>query len=313
LSSSTETSTCPLCGGRRIRVIKQLSGQQLRRLWQEAGTQFTPEAWGRIGEQSVIALQRCDECGFAFFDPSLAGNGAFYEQLERPGYYSPERPEFRRTTDFAGRKGLRRVLDVGCGSGAFLDLAREAGCETFGLELNPTAAAKAEQKGHNIFNEPLERLSVNSTGGYFDLITLFQVLEHLSNPVSMLKSAVELVRDGGYVAIAVPSEEGVLRLNPWDPTQWPPHHVSRWRRADLAQLGRAAGLKLVECGGDRLYGSDIVVHWRTHNRMAAVLGKPRHAGGDALGEFISFVFRKSGMKFLFDGRGASIYAFYQKG
>lgn len=191
-------------------------------------------------------------------------------------------------------------------------MARQAGCETFGLELNRAAADQTKAKGHRVFDVPLERLNADETGGRLDLVTLFQVLEHLPHPVRMLKTAIGLVKDGGYVAVAVPGEEGVLRLNPWGPSQWPPHHVSRWRRADLAQLGRVAELKLIECGGDRLFGSDIAIHWQTHNRLATALGKQCHAGGDRLGRLISFLYRKTGMKFLFPGRGASIYTFFQK-
>jgi SAM-dependent methyltransferase len=309
---SDETIRCPVCGHGTTTVVEQLTGSQLRRLWRESGFQLTPEAWGRIQEQSLVALKRCAACGFAFFDPSLAGNEVFYKELERSGYFAPNRPEFFRTVEFAKRNGLHRVLDIGCGSGAFLDLARQAGCETFGLELNSAAAAKARAKAHRIFSVSLEQLiDAGSTGG-FDLITLFQVLEHLANPVAVLKKATSMLKNGGYVAIAVPSEEGVLRLSPWDPSQWPPHHVSRWRRADLKQLGRATGLKIVELGADILLGSAISSHWQTHNRFAAALGKPGRPGGDMLGKMISLLYRKTGMKFFFPHRGNSIYGYFQK-
>jgi len=226
---------CPLCGGQELGVTEQLSGLQLRALWKALGREFTPEAWG-IHEHYLVALQRCQACGFEFFDPSLAGDEAFYRELDRPEYYSALRPEFARTLEFARRKGLRRVLDVGCGSGGFLDLARQAGCQTYGLELSTAAAEKARAKGHKIFSGLLPDLDRQQTSGGFDLISFFQVLEHVPAPLTVLKQAAMLLDAGGFVSVAVPSAQGVCQLAPWDPHQWPPHHVSRWRLADLDQL-----------------------------------------------------------------------------
>ncbi len=311
-SDGLREQNCPLCGGRKLGVAEQLSGLQLRALWKALGCEFTPEAWGKIHEHYLVVLQRCRTCGFEFFDPSLAGDEAFYRELDHPEYYSALRPEFARTLVFAKRKGLLRVLDVGCGSGGFLDLARQAGCQTHGLELSTAAAEKARAKGHKIFSGLLPDLDRQQTSGEFDLISFFQVLEHVPAPITVLKQAALLLNTGGYISVAVPSAHGVYRLAPWDPHQWPPHHVGRWRLADLDQLGRAAQLKRIDSGGDVLLGSDIAHLWKIHNQLAPVLGKRGWWGGDALAEVISFVYRKSGMKLWFPRRGSSIYGYFQK-
>jgi len=284
----------------------------LRELWKALGHAFTPEAWGRIHDESVVAMQRCESCGFRFFDPSLAGSEAFYRELEHEEYFSPARPEFARTVKLIRALGLKRVLDVGCGSGAFLDLARKAGCETCGLELNGAAAEKARAKGHTIYNRQLGELAAEHASGGFDLITFFQVLEHVPDPIGRMREAAVLLNPDGYVSVAVPSAEGVYRLVPWDPHQWPPHHLSRWRLADLEQVARAARVRLVESGGDVLVGSDFEHFWKTHNRLAPVLGKRGHWGGDGMGKLISFVYRKTGMKFVFPRWGSSIYGCFKK-
>ncbi len=274
------------------------------------GREFTPEAWGKIYDDYSVAMRRCERCGFVFFDPSLAGNEVFYRQLEHTEYFCQARPEFTRTLEFTCGKGIRRTLDVGCGSGAFLDLAKKAGCQTFGLELNSAAAEKARAKGHTIYGRLLNELDRDQTSGGFDLITLFQVLEHLPDPVATLKDAAALLNPGGYISVAVPSEEGMCRLAPWDPYNWPPHHLSRWRRADFEQLAGAAHLELVQSGGDVLLGSGIEQLWQLHNRLACVLGKRGRWGGETLPRLVSLVYRKTGMKFLFPRRGRSIYAYF---
>jgi SAM-dependent methyltransferase len=285
----------------------------LAKLWRAFGHEFTPGAWGKIQPRSVVALRCCEACGFRFFDPCLAGNEAFYRELEEgEAYYSPARPEFQRTLGFARRKGLRRVLDVGCGSGAFLDLARQAGCETCGVELNSVAGRKASAKGHRIFSRLLHELDRSQTAGGFDLISFFQVLEHVPEPARVLNQAAVFLNPGGWVSVALPSSEGVCRLAPWEPHQWPPHHLSLWRSADLAQLGRAAGLKLVQRGGDRLLGSDLERLCQAHNLSATVLARRPYWGGRWMPRLLCLVYRKAGLKFFSPRWGCSIYGYFQR-
>ena len=304
-------SPCLLCRKNDLQTVRQFTGGQLRSLWRCLDHEFTPEAWGQITPETLVALRRCRNCGFTFFRPDLAGGEAFYRELEREGYYSPVNPEFARTNAFAVRHGLKRVLDVGCGSGFYLDLARGSGLETFGLELNRAAAEKARAKGHKIFNQLLHELDPQATGR-FDLITLFQVLEHVPDPVGVMKEAARFLNPGGYIAIAVPSDEGVYRLCPLDPHGWPPHHISRWRLADFEQLAASSGLKLAGRGGDVLVGSLISDFWLLQNRLAPAVGARPRFGGEFLPKLLATGYRKTGMKFLFPHWGSSIYAYFQK-
>ena len=301
---------CPLCQSPKIRRIAQLTGNQLRALWKALGHVFSQEAWGKISADFAVQKLQCQSCRFIFFDPALAGNQAFYRELEHDEYFAEARPEFQRTLRFARGQGLGRVLDVGCGSGVFLDLARESGMETYGLELNETAWEKARCKGHQIFSELLPELDPERLGR-FDLITLFQVLEHVAEPVEVMKSAARFLKPGGYISIAVPSEQGICRFSDCDPAQWPPHHVSRWRLQDLEQLARAAGLKLAESGADLLLGSDLEHVWTIRNRLAEFRGKksrPQSPGWLKAGVLI---YRKSGMKWVFPKWGLSIYGYFK--
>jgi len=152
-------------------------------------------------------------------------------------------------------------------------------------------------------NPPIER---------FDLITAFQVLEHVSDPVEFLRHAAVLLSAGGYMGVAVPNEHGVVRLCPFDPHQWPPHHISRWRVKDLRHLGKLCGLKIVATGADRLLGGELVYFWKLHNRLASVMNKEEYAGPELVPVMLSFLYRKLGMKFIFPRCGPSIYALYKK-
>ena len=301
---------CPLCGTAGARQSGQLTGAQLRLLWRELGWEFSAEAWGQITPEFLVTLHRCARCGFEFFNPSLTGNETFYRELERADYFVENRPEFGRTLRFAQRRSVKTVLDVGCGSGIFLDQARAADFQTWGLELNGAAAEKAEAKGHRISNCALEEISREQFDDGLNLVTIFQVLEHVGNPVRLLQKAATLLKPGGCIAVAVPAAEGVLRLVPWDPHQWPPHHVTRWRLKDFEQLATAAGVNLIESGGDQLLASEILYYWKLRQRLGSAMGAPKK-GGDSLVRLVSLLYRKAGMKWFFPRSGISIYAFFQ--
>lgn len=303
---------CLLCQTTEGRIVAQLTGKQLDALWQISGKSFSPQALGKITPDFNIVLKECGQCGFVSADPALAGGEQFYREVDSNDYFSTARQEFARTIDFARQHSLKRVLDVGCGSGIFLDQARSAGLQTHGLELNKAVAARTRSKGHQIFEGLLDELANTPAPPQFDLITFFQVVEHLADPVKVLKDAARLLAPSGYIAIAVPSATGVYRLVPWDPSQWPPHHVSRWRLADFEQLGQSSGLKVIASGGDQLMGRDIEFFWKMHNRLANIVGERPYPGGNLLPAVISFIYRKLGLKYIFTHRGSSVYAFFSK-
>lgn len=307
----TTSWPCLLCGRPVDRVVSQLNGGQLRRAWEALGHRLSPVAFGAISPEAVIQLRACSGCGFTFCDPALAGSEQFYRELEHASYFPPAKPEFSRTLEFAKRNNLKRVLDVGCGDGAFLDLAARAGMQTHGLEFNRAAVEKTRAKGHRVWSELLDQLSVEQTGGKFDLITLFQVVEHVSDPVGLMNSARRFLAPGGFISIAVPSAQGVYRLVPFDPHQWPPHHISRWRIADFRNLSAKCGLKLAEAGGEPLLGWSIEHFWNTHNQLALALGYSPRPGGRLAPQAVGWLYRKLGLKWVFPRWGNSIYAFFQ--
>ncbi len=314
MPAATNSIYCLLCSSQHLENFARLNGREIRLLWREFGKEFPPAALVGIDESSNIILWRCADCGFEFFDPALAGNSLFYQCLESGEYYNPGRPEFERTVQMAVKAGLANVLDVGCDAGDFLDLARTAGLRTFGLELNPSAAEKARAKGHDIFDRLLPEVPADACRGGFDLITLFQVLEHVPDPVGILKQAAARLKLGGYMSIAVPFKSGIYRFMSLDPTQWPPHHISRWCLQDFKTLSKQTGLRLVKSGGDILLGSAIEHTMLMKTRLAYALDeRPRaKAQPRCWPGVVSWIYRKSGMKFIAPRWGSSIYVYLQK-
>lgn len=115
--------------------------------------------------------------------------------------------------------------------------AKAAGHECIGLELNNVAAGRAWQIGLDVREIPLAEF-VQGHAGLFDRVVFFQVLEHVEDPIGMLRDMKKALRPGGTICIAVPNAECFSRFAD-TLLDMPPHHVSRWS-ADA--MSRIAGL-----------------------------------------------------------------------
>lgn len=93
-----------------------------------------------------------------------------------------------------------KLLDVGCSSGAFLDTAKKLGASTYGVEPAAKAAQTAKLKGHDVKAAFLQ--DVGYSDNSFDLITLFEVIEHLKSPKELLDEMYRILKPGGLVMIS---------------------------------------------------------------------------------------------------------------
>jgi SAM-dependent methyltransferase len=138
-----------------------------------------------------------------------------------------------------------RLLDVGCGSGAFLAQMEELGWRAHGIDPDPAAVAKAREAGLDVTQGTLADLDSEEFAGSFDAITLSHVLEHLHDPGGDLGRIGRLVRPGGLVWIATPNLEalGLRRFG----RDWlgldPPRHLVLFTRTSLERLLRDAVLQ----------------------------------------------------------------------
>jgi len=109
----------------------------------------------------------------------------------------------------AGSNTLRpRLLEIGCGLGYFLDVAQDVGFEVTGVEYNPGAIKSIREKyAFPAFQGGVEALP--STLPPFDVVAMFDVIEHLHDPFSDLQSIYRHLRPGGGVAISTMDSESL--------------------------------------------------------------------------------------------------------
>ena len=103
-----------------------------------------------------------------------------------------------------------RLLDIGCATGVFLDMASKQGWEVEGLEVSTDLAAYARDNfGLKVHCLDLTKDHLESPP--FDVVTLFDLIEHIPNVNEMIKGSRNILSDEGILIIRTPAEEGLLR------------------------------------------------------------------------------------------------------
>lgn len=224
----------PLNGLPNTEKIRDIDPRLIAERWrQELGV--------NVGEEfeslSVIEHWRCNTTHFEWYEPAFsAGTGALYAQLQKfDWYYMPDKWEFRAALELFHSGS--RLLEIGVGPGFFLNAARNLGLEGAGIELNPAAAAVARNSGFDIYEEDVNTLA-GKLGPVFDGVCAFQVLEHIPNPLPLLKGMLDLLRPGGKLALSVPNAAFHRFIDPdhIGLLDQPPHHVSHWDAFVFRQL-----------------------------------------------------------------------------
>jgi 2-polyprenyl-3-methyl-5-hydroxy-6-metoxy-1,4-benzoquinol methylase len=183
---------------------------------------------------------QCNDCDVLFYYPISTGDGKFYDELQSyAGYYLDEKSEFLEAAKFITEQD--RILEIGCGRGVFTDFIK---CKEYtGLEFSEEAIIQAQKKGLNVLNQSLEEHGVKWTGAY-DVVCFFQVLEHVESPSTFLRNALKVLRPGGLLILAVPSDDSFIKRASNFYLNMPPHHVTRWSDKALLSIASIFGLTI---------------------------------------------------------------------
>lgn len=166
-----------------------------------------------------LKLAKCDNCGFVFINPqpSIEEIKTFYPKdlnvRKRKSklrflkeHYEKKRfklvlKEFEKQT-----KVPENILDIGCSNGFFLKLAKEKGLEIYGTELNNRQIEYLKKNlTKNIYLSEKELIGKTK----FDIITAFDVIEHLPRPDKFIENCSKLLKDDGLLIILT------MDLNSW--------------------------------------------------------------------------------------------------
>ena len=168
-----------------------------------------------ILDKSASTYYRCNECSMVYLNPILnpqatidyytnlntgqgdtvSADSRFYTEIYTMGLDSIEL-----------HKKEGKILDIGCSTGFFLDIAKRKGWDTSGIELGLDEADKAEEKGHRIFKNTIDELGADEQ---FDAITMWDVLEHIPDGIDQLNKIKSHLTDKGVLFFQIPNSDAL--------------------------------------------------------------------------------------------------------
>jgi 2-polyprenyl-3-methyl-5-hydroxy-6-metoxy-1,4-benzoquinol methylase len=167
-------------------------------------------------------LTRCTSCNLVRTEPTLNNNEL--ENYYSMPYYGSGKAKFIGITEtltcFFNRarassilshlnncqespeRTAIKILDIGCGRGNLLKILKQTGCDCYGIERREFPIDDGFENIH-IYKDKLE--SISFTEGFFDVVIIWHVLEHIDDPILTIRETARILRPGGLLAIAVPN------------------------------------------------------------------------------------------------------------
>ena len=221
--------------------------------------------WTTLEQVDGTKVVRCT-CGLVFITPqpdraAIEENysGEYYRPWEEQGATRSDIWECRMAQIETRVDRPGRLLDVGCGTGAFLQLAKERGWDTVGTEFSPYAARTASAAGLHVHAGEVWEAGLPDDA--FDLVTCWHVIEHVADPGRVMSEMARLLRPGGRLVLATPNVHDYIfqaayllargrRAPLYDPGERE-LHLFNFSAQTLRAQAASAGLEVMEIGFDR--------------------------------------------------------------
>jgi SAM-dependent methyltransferase len=257
---------CPITGRPARRRVHGVAASTLAGLWRLAGAGDIAHLLPREGQ---VVLYESDT-GLYFFEPRTPGDGRFYDRFyhRHDAYHllsarAHGRTEFAQAARHIPDDAL--VLDVGCGNGEF---AEHIPGRTY-RGLDPYAAPGAPAW---VVRETLEEHLAKARGTY-DVVTAFQVIEHVPDPRDFAARLVDLLRPGGTLVMAAPLYPSPATEIPNFLLNAPPHHLTWWNVGAFGALAEVLGVEPLEIAECPYSPHEAFVYWMRRFSLARV-GRP---------------------------------------
>jgi 2-polyprenyl-3-methyl-5-hydroxy-6-metoxy-1,4-benzoquinol methylase len=161
---------------------------------------------------------------------------------------------------YAGYSDKKVLLDIGSGHGFFLYAAKQMGYEAFGLDIDQEAVDFCKNNFNiSVYETPID--SIDSVSKKIEIVTAWQVLEHLSHPGEITRKVSSKLEPGGIFSGSVPNIGGIyakIRGRKWYMII-PPEHLNYFTQASLSNMLQNAGLEPLFVGTIPLYASPYFI------------------------------------------------------
>jgi SAM-dependent methyltransferase len=236
---------CPLClQAELVSTHREICLDDVLHRWEAASQaiRFPSSVWDfAAAHGEPIEIFQCPTCSFGCTYPVVPGSQEFYETISAVDYYNEEKWEFEQAEEDLKSHARSNILDVGCGSGFFLDGLKRGNptASLTGYDANSALLPPLAARGLKVLSD------LRDCTERFDAITMLQVLEHVGDPVDLLKQCTSLLSKDGSLIITTPNAAGPIRHFPDAHTELPPHHLTFWTANTFLKSLPLLGLEVV--------------------------------------------------------------------
>lgn len=235
-------SQCPICNAEKLAVL------------------YTGYTHRNLADSSLWPVVQCGDCTHGFMSPQPEWNDlASYYSASYEAYdtdHGNNSVSDAITVESARQQGEFRhlalpisgksLLDVGCGGGYFLRIARQLGAVVQGVEPSTAGSRQTSRQDIPVFHGMLDDFVASVSGRQFDIITANHVLEHAPDPIVTLRQMKSLLAPGGFIWISVPNADCFFSRKlgkHWHSADLP-YHLHQFSTASLMLAGKSAGLSV---------------------------------------------------------------------
>lgn len=256
---------CRICGSRKVAVIYD-------GIIRDGGL-------GKYTKEN-IPMYQCDECKVIWHDVVDADVAAYYESTQYRDSMegTSEIEEFYRLHDkeslakftYTGTMRFRNknVADIGCGGGAFLDYISGVAKEIIAIEPSAKYREAMAQKGYHTYAYAPD--AAEAWSKKIDVITNFDVIEHVENPLQFIKDIQVLLADGGEAIIGTPTDAPIMRQllgEIYEKKQlFSTQHLWIFAEENMRLMAKQAGFEQIEIKYFQRYGFNNFIGWLREER-----------------------------------------------
>lgn len=258
--------------------------------WQTGAREWLRAPDRLHGRKEQYTLLRCEACSLVWLskppkpaEMHLHYTDAYDKLISAAGQNSPERWRDRNAA-LAPYKQFGALLDLGCSSGAFLQTLGGKSWDLFGVEMSEKSAKQAQAKsGAHVFVGDI--LNAQFRAESFDVITCFDVFEHLYEPRRVISRIAEWLKPGGIFYVLVPnvdSAEGRIFKGYWHGLELP-RHLFHYCPKSLKFLAESVGLHevLLETHRNQAVGTSLRYVWDDAFQAVGIRRTPVAYRGEA--------------------------------